>query len=355
MNPVWFAVVTCLAMVWFLGRSLHGYRGLPNLPLSWRRTEADVTVVIPARNESGRIGRAVGGFAGVRVIVVDDGSTDGTGEESLASGAEVLTAPPLPAGWRGKPHACWFGSQSVTTEWILFVDADTCYDPQFLSSAVFYAEQESLDALTVFLRQRRESWVERILLPYAFALYFCGVNAKSVNAVGRGEALANGQCFLLRTSAYRELGGHAAVAGSVIEDVALAREVKRRGLRLRVVRGEHLGEVRMYDSLRSLWQGFRKNSFRFLQANPKSGVEVVAASIALTSLGPAVLLLAGAGLWWAAVALLLLPAALLAPWYGGFREALTAPLAIYLFQLIALDGMLTVLTGRKARWKGREV
>jgi hypothetical protein len=235
------------------------------------------------------------------------------------------------------------------------VDADTCYEPRFLASAIAYAEQESLDALTVFLRQRRESWIERILLPYAFALYFCGVSARSVNAVGKGEALANGQCLLMRTSAYRDMGGHAAVADSVIEDVALAREAKRRGLRLRVARAEHLGEVRMYDSLRSLWQGFQKNSFRFLQVNPKSGLVVVAASVALTSLAPAVWLLASEGLWWAAAGALLLPPLFLAPWYGGFREALSAPVAIYLFQLIALDGMLTALTGRKARWKGREV
>jgi hypothetical protein len=111
----------------------------------------------------------------------------------------------------------------------------------------------------------------------------------------------------------------------------------------------------MYDSLRSLWSGFQKNSFRFLQANPRNGLEVILASVALTSVVPAVVIFAAAGIWWAAFAALVLPVLLLAPWYGGLREALSAPLAIYLFQLIALDSMITALTGRKANWKGRPV
>jgi hypothetical protein len=111
----------------------------------------------------------------------------------------------------------------------------------------------------------------------------------------------------------------------------------------------------MYEGLRSIWRGFRKNSFRFLRANPTGGAAVIAASIVLTSYLPLLAALLWERLWTEAAVFAILPSVLLAPWYGGMRHALAAPLAIYLFQAIALDGMFMVLFGRKARWKGREV
>ncbi len=347
-----------LAMLFFLVKSRVNYLALPEI-----RREAedlatsvsDVTVVIPARNEAGRIRDAVRSFAGARVIVVDDNSGDSTAEEARAAGAEVIPAGPLPDGWLGKPHACWTGAFHVTTDWILFADADTRYKPKFLTTVLAYAGRERLDFLTAFLFQQRRTLFERMLLPYAFALYFCGVSARAVNSVQAREALANGQCLLIRRSAYQAIGGHRAVAASVIEDVALARAAKSAGLALRVVRAESLGSVRMYDSLTTIWRGFQKNSFRFLRVNAKSGAEVIVASIALTSYLPALIWLAWNDFWWPAALLTVLPSVLLAPWYGGFRAALAAPAAIYLFQTIALDGMLTALLKRKSLWKGREV
>lgn len=340
----------------FLWRSRRNYLALPELPASPVPPEPpDVTVVIPARNEEGRVGRAVSSFPGARVVVVDDGSSDGTAREARNAGAEVMAAPPLPQCWLGKPHACRTGARAAATRWILFVDADTWFRPEFLFSAVRYAGDESLDMLTVFLRQERKSLAERILLPYALALYFCGVSARGVNSRTSRDALANGQCLLVRREAYERMGGHGVVAGSAIEDVALARAAKQAGLALRVVRAEHLGFVRMYDGLGSIWQGFRKNSFRFLLVNPAGGAAVIAASIALASYLPALGVLLARELWLTAALFALLPSAMLASWYGGFAPALGAPVAIYLFQAIAVDGMFATLLRRKVLWKGRQV
>jgi chlorobactene glucosyltransferase len=347
-----------VGMFFFLVKSRFNYLALPEISSEAEPPAAsldDVTVVIPARNEAGGISEAVRSFAGARVIVVDDNSSDSTAEEACAAGADVVGAAPLPKGWLGKPHACWTGSQGVVTDWILFADADTRYEPAFLATALGYAQRERLDLLTVFLFQQRRSLFERMLLPYAFALYFCGVSARAVNSSRAREALANGQCLLIRRSAYEAIGGHCAVASSVIEDVALARLAKDSGLALRVVRAESLGSVRMYDSLAAIWRGFQKNSFRFLRFNPRSAVQVILASIALTSYLPALAWLGWNHLWGPAALLTVLPSALLAPWYGGIRAALAAPAAIYLFQAIALDGMITALLGRKSHWKGREV
>ena len=147
----------------------------------------------------------------------------------------------------------------------------------------------------------------------------------------------------------------AAVASSVIEDVALARVAKKQGLQTRVLRSEKLGHVRMYDSFSSIWRGFQKNSFRFLLVNPISGLQVIAASILLTSYLPVLAWLLVDRQWVAAGIFAVLPPISLASWYEKWSHAMLAPVAIYLFQLIALNGMLTTLLRRKTDWKGRRV
>jgi cellulose synthase/poly-beta-1,6-N-acetylglucosamine synthase-like glycosyltransferase len=347
------AIFVTAAMAFFLGKSRRNYLLLPDLPLV--SGAADVTVIIPARNEERVIARAVASFPGQRVIVVDDASEDRTSEEAAKAGAEVIPAPPLAPGVLGKPNACRAGAAMAGSKWLLFADADTWYVPGFAASIAAYAEREALDAATAFLRQETVSAAEGIILPYAFALYFCGVNARSVNSPDARESLANGQCLLVRREAYERIGTHAAVAGSVIEDAAFARLVKSRGLRLRVLRAERLGAVRMYDGFPAIRRGFEKNSFRFLGANPLTGAQVILASVILTSWLPVLMLLAAAGHLPAAAAFALVPPVLLAPWYGSAARALGAPLAIYLFQFIALSAMVRTIAGVKTLWKGRYV
>lgn len=344
-----FSFVVLAGIVGFLWKARANYCALPELEFDHDPSK-ELTVIVPARNEAHQIERCVKSFASP-VIVVDDGSTDDTADVAGSAGARVIQAPPLPAGHLGKPNACAAGAAAAGSEWILFVDADTWYAAEFEAAIVGYARRNQLDMVTAFLHQQRETWAEKIVLPYAFALYFCGVSARSVNAAG-GEALANGQCLLVRREAYERIGGHASVAGSVIEDVALARVAKQTGLRVRVTRAEKLGSVRMYDSFGAIWRGLEKNSFRFLQANPLTGVQVIAASILLTSWLLAIVLAGDVRL---ASAVALAPILMLKPWYGSWREAALAPLGIYAFQLIALAGMLKTLTGAKSLWKGRRV
>ncbi|MGC2661935.1 MAG: glycosyltransferase family 2 protein [Bryobacteraceae bacterium] len=352
-----------VAICFFLGKSLRNYRQLPELPVAHVSERLSVSVIIPARNEAHQIERAVRSFAGSPVTVVDDDSEDGTAQRAEHAGARVIAAPPVGGRAKGKPNACAAGARIADTRWLLFVDADTWYEPSFVASLIFYAESNQLQMVTAFLRQHCVTLAEKILLPYAFALYFTGVSAGRVNDSKSPEALANGQCMLFERTAYESIGGHEAVVDSVIEDVALAQLAKRYALRMRVIRAERLGHVRMYDGLGAIWRGFEKNSFRFLLVNPWTGVQVVLASILLTSWAP-VLFLAYLDLppshrWpllfiqTPAAFLLVMPFVLLAPWYG--RRFLLAPAGVYLFQLIALNGMFKTLTGRASRWKGRRV
>ncbi len=316
--------------------------------------QADVTVIIPARNEERVIARAISSFPTLRVLVVDDASDDATVVQARKAGAEVVQAPALTPGMMGKPNACYTGAAAAHSKWLLFVDADTWYAPEFAASLITYAESEGLDVASVFLRQHARTVAERILLPYAFALYFCGVSAHRVNSERDAEALANGQCLLVRREAYERAGTHVAVAGSVIEDVAFARLAKTKGMRVRVLRCERLGNVRMYDSFTAIRRGFEKNSFRFLRANPRTGLQVILASILLTSWLPVVVIAARRAPL-LAIVVLLAPTFFLIPWYGSLRRALAAPIAIYVFQLIALSGMIRTLTGTRTLWKGRYV
>ena len=337
-------------------KSRINYTRLPEIPRHPGPPPSDLVVIVPARNEEKNIRRVVGSFPGVPVVVVDDGSSDRTAELARSAGAEVIPAPPLGPGMKGKPNACLAGAAATYSRWVLFVDADTWYEPDFLPSLLAFVQGKQLLAASVFVRQERVSVFEKLLLPYAFALYFCGVNARRVNAPGSREALANGQCLLFRRDAYEFINGHRAVANSVIEDVALASILKRHRMAAAVLRAEHLGHVRMYDSFGAIWRGFQKNSFRFLLVNPLSGLQVVLASILLTSYLPVLIWLALDDNLTAVPPLLfaLFPTVLLLPWYRS-ASALFAPAAIYLFQLVVLNAMLSTLLGRKAVWKGRHV
>jgi glycosyltransferase involved in cell wall biosynthesis len=349
------AAVVALGIVFFLVKSRWNYLRLPELPLSDAGAPEDISIVIPARNEEANIGRAVSSFRGLPVLVVDDDSRDRTVEVARAAGAFAIPAPPLQKGLMGKPNACLAGARASDSAWILFADADTYYQPEFVPSLLEYARAENLQAASVFLRQERVTFFERLLLPYAFALYFCGVSERRVNDPKSREALANGQCLLFERGAYSFMGGHGAVANSVIEDVALARIVKRHHMRSRVLRAERLGSVRMYDSFAAIWRGFQKNSFRFLLVNPLSALQVVAASILLTSYIPVLAWLVLDRQLWLALAFAVVPSLVLLPWYGSLVPALLAPLAIYIFQLIALSAMVSTLFGGKVLWKGRRV
>ncbi|MCU0226329.1 MAG: glycosyltransferase [Bryobacterales bacterium] len=349
------AILLAVAMLVVGWKARISYLRLPEVPQLPKAPRPDLTVIVPARNEEANIARVVESFPGLPVIVVNDASTDATESAARKAGALVVDAPPLPQGALGKPNACQRGASAADSRWLLFVDADTWYAPEFAASFVAYAEAEKLEMVSSFLRQHTLTAPERVILPYAFALYFVGVNAANVNSAISREALANGQCLLVRRDAYEKLGGHAAVLDSVIEDVALARLAKDKELITRVVRAESMGNVRMYDSLPAIWRGFEKNSFRFLQVNPVSGVIVVAASIIFTTLLPLLGLLLLERQWLAAALFALSPGVTLLPWYRTPAALWRAPLAIYLFQLIALSGMAKTILRAKTNWKGRMV
>lgn len=353
------------------------YRALPAVTPSADTADAGyghlwprVSIVVPARNEQRILSRLLDSLLALdypdyEVVVVDDASTDATGALADAYAARsrgrlrVLHVAGPHSGWTGKNAACWAGAHAADGEWLLFTDADTIHASGSLRAAVAAALASGAEALSLFPAQRCVTFFERLLLPFAYQQYFVGVRARTL-ARPTGPALANGQYFLISRRAYDASGGHAAVAASIIDDVALAGALKRAGFSPRACRGEELVAVRMYDSLPALVQGFTKNAAQFLREQKTAGYVVVLSTASAAAIAPTLAAsivnrnpaaVMGASLAYCAQVLGLLP------WLRTFgvprRYALLAPLAALGFTLIALSSAWHTVARRPVRWKDR--
>jgi chlorobactene glucosyltransferase len=227
-----------------------------------------VTAIIPARNEERAIARAVisvGEQPEIReVVVVNDQSSDGTGEILKMLAAEqpklrAIEAEPLPAGWVGKNHAAWLGAQKAGCDWLLFTDADAGHLPGSTARALGEARSFGADLVSYSPGQEMHTWWERALIPFVFCRLSQLYSYKSINDPDSPAAAANGQYLLIRRNVYEQIGGHAAVRDEVLEDVALARLAKSAGYRLHFGPGDDICRVRMYSSFGAMWEGWSKN------------------------------------------------------------------------------------------------
>jgi chlorobactene glucosyltransferase len=230
-----------------------------------------VTIIIPARNEEANIERCLNSFlkqsyprSQFEIIVVDDNSTDNTApivRSMMGDHPELLMigAEKLPAGWTGKNHACWTGANNARGEWYCFVDADVVSEPQLLETAMHFADSRQLGLLSINPFQELVSISERCLLPGIFFAIAASMNFKNANDPARPEAIANGQFMLFKRSVYESIGGHKAVRSEIMEDIALARLLKRSDYPVCWVFGDDMIRTRMYQSFSNIREGFSKN------------------------------------------------------------------------------------------------
>jgi chlorobactene glucosyltransferase len=333
---------------------------------------------MPAWNEQGVIVESVRSimrtdYPNLEIIVVDDKSTDATPQilaEMAAESPKLVVVPgvPLPAGWRGKPHALAQGEAVAHGEWLCFVDADTFAGPELLSAAYAAAEAHAADLFTILTNQRLGTFWEKVVMPVVLSGMAFGFPPDRVNDPRRPDAVANGQFILIRRHVYTAVGGHAALRGSLVEDKALAETVKRAGYRLLLADGRLLADTRMYTSLAEMWEGWTKNMYLGLQDRLWLLFFGGFVSLLGALVMPAWLL---AGLIWLArggggpaavvvVEALALSAVVLYARARVARElgisawyALSLPLGALLFGTMMLESSLRVLSGRGVVWKGR--
>jgi glycosyltransferase involved in cell wall biosynthesis len=224
-----------------------------------------VSIIIPARNEEISLRACLESLitqAGVssEIIVVDDGSSDGTRNIAASFAAVQIISPGgLRSGWTGKNNAVFSGAAVARGEWLLFTDADTVHYPGSLAGAVAEARQHDAALLSYSPQQEVLGFWEKAVMPVIFAELAAAYRPADVSDPASAEAAANGQYILISREAYDAVGGHAAVASSLLEDVALARVVKASGRRIFFRFGGDAVRTRMYRSFAQLREGWTKN------------------------------------------------------------------------------------------------
>lgn len=224
-----------------------------------------VSVIVPARNEEVGLSACLQSIVvqegiAFAVIVVDDDSTDRTREIAQSfAGVQVISPTALAPRWSGKNNAVAAGAKLARGKWLLFTDADTVHLPGSLARAVAEAEQDKAALLSYSPRQEVRSLWEKAVMPVIFAELASTFRPSDVSDPNSGAAAANGQYLLITREAYDAVGGHAAIASSLLEDVELARAVKRSRRRIIFRFGGDAVRTRMYRNFSQLQEGWTKN------------------------------------------------------------------------------------------------
>ncbi len=235
-----------------------------------------VSVLIPARNEEGKIERCIESilnqdYPNFELIIIDDRSTDRTGD-IIASYAEkdkrikFVQGKDAPDGWIGKCNALAHSVRYASGDWFIFTDADTYHKPNSLRDAVSHAVENKLDLLSFVPVQELGSFPERLVMPVLLSSFLLGDPFHTVNDKEAKRAYAYGQFVMCRRDPYIATGGHQAVRDEIVEDHAMARVFKEQGYNIAVADGKTLYSVRMYTDWESMWQGWTKNLYSFIDS-----------------------------------------------------------------------------------------
>jgi len=367
------SLVAALIPALLLMRNLMLYRCTPITSLDTGRSGRPcVSVLIPARDEAGSIGDCLDSVratvrADIEVLVLDDDSTDDTAAIVRRHAQEdarvtLLSAPALPSGWCGKQHACAVLAEAARHDLLLFIDADVRLAPDAVVRLVAARERTGASLLSGFPRQVTDSFLERLLIPL---IHFVLLGFLPMDGMRRSPAAAFGagcgQLMLAERGAYRTVGGHGAIRGSLHDGLKLPRAFRRAGFRSDLVDASDLARCRMYRTARATWDGLGKNATEGLAAPGTIGP--MSLWLLLGCVLPPILLAVswsvGAepqviGSAAAAVLLGLASRALLAVRFQqSWRSVLLHPLGVALLLGVQWQAAIARARGGSSDWKGR--
>lgn len=374
----WIAAGSLAAWLWLLLG--QGFFWRTDVRLPPRRDPDDwpyVCVVVPARDEAAVLPESLPSLLGqdypgrAEVFLVDDGSSDGTGdlarELSRRFGGLPLTVSSPgepPAGWTGKLWAVRHGialARARGPEFLLLTDADIAHRPDSLRALAAAARTGGFDLVSQMARLRAESVWERLVVP-AFVYFFAQLYPfRRIGVRGSRTAAAAGGCVLLSAEAAERARIPDAIRQAVIDDVALAKAVKRSGGHIWLGLAERVDSVRPYPRLHDLWHMISRSAYAQLLHNPLLLTGTVI-GLALVYLVPPAALLTGPATGDPATALLgglawLLMAATYVPMLRYYGQPLwlapLLPFTAFLYLLMTVDSAVQHYRGRGAAWKGR--
>jgi hopene-associated glycosyltransferase HpnB len=378
---------TAAAVAWLYLVTAHGgyWRTSQRLPRVSGEPDAwpDVVVVVPARNEAEMLPVTLPALLGqdypgaLSVIVVDDGSSDGTGEVAarFAAGAgrplRVISGTPPPDGerWAGKVWAMAQGLRGAgPSDYVVFTDADIAWEAHMLRRLVAAAEGDDRDLVSQMALLRTATGWERAVVP-AFVYFFAQLYPfRRVGVPGSRTAAAAGGCMLIRRGALEAAGGLAPIRGALIDDVAMGRLIKGQRGRCWLGVTWQVVSVRPYPRLASLWQMVARSAYTqlrysplvlagtltgllFLYALPPAGAITGLVAVLAGGDGTAALAL-GAGLaGWALMSLSYLP--MLRLYRLSPLRAPGLPLIALLYGAMTADSARRHYAGRGTEWRGR--
>ena len=352
------------------------------------KAEFEVTVIVPARDEERNLPGCLAsllrqterGFALGRqweIVVVDDGSADRTRvlaedlfaaeverEPGSATGLVVMEAPAWKAGeeglgMTGKSAACWAGAQAARGAWLLFTDADTVHEAGSVSRSLREAERHEVAMLSYSPRQVVHGLLQRSVMPLIFSELASVYPPAKVNDAGNPLAAANGQYLLVDREVYFDAGGHRATGMNVVEDVALARAVKRAGKAIRLRAAPEAVSAKMYATAGEMVRGWTKNLASLMPSPVSLALWRVLDILLLVGL-PVLALLWPGLIWWQEAALWLVWARTLLRFYtraarahAGTVDTMLSPLGLPLFVYLLLRSTVQHRMRRTVEWKGR--
>ncbi|MGR3937153.1 glycosyltransferase [Streptomyces sp. BRA346] len=337
-----------------------------------------VAIVVPARDEAAVLPASLPSLLAqdypgpAEVFLIDDGSSDGTGKLAREL-ADTYGGLPLTVGSPGEPEPGWTGKlwavrhgialakSAHKSEFLLLTDADIAHEPDSLRELVRAARAHGLDLVSQMARLRVTTGWERLIVP-AFVYFFAQLYPfRWVNRRRGRRAAAAGGCVLLRRGAAERAGVPEVIRQAIIDDVALARAVKRSGGAIWLGLADRVDSVRPYPGLGELWRMVSRSAYAQLRHNP---LLLVAAVVGLAGvyLAPPVALCAGAltgrpALLVAGAAAWALMAVTYVPMLRYYRQTLwlapLLPLTALLYLLMTVDSALRHWRGQGAAWKGR--
>lgn len=338
-----------------------------------------VSICIPARNEEYVIERCVKSaldqnYNNFEVLVLDDNSTDNTPDilanlSKQYSSLKILEGYSKPGDWLGKPWACHQLSEQAMGDVLIFIDADVWLERTAIARSV-NALKDS-DAITVWPKQEIQTFWEKLIIPMIYyGLYsllpakYVEENPKWVPApfrkrIGVQFAAACGQFIGFNRYAYDRIGGHSSVKNQVVEDVELAKVIKRQDLKITMYDGLNTVNCRMYRSHHEIFEGLRKNFFVGFGRNTILFLFMSVMQF-IVYIAPVFILFFGdthQRIYAAAI----LGTILLQRWILDLRfkwnpvMSFLQPLTILWFEVLGIRCLWDHYTGKKAQWKGREV